>query len=66
VKSRADNQYSIQIENRPASYEFEELLNFTAPEGVFGYRGLRVGPTGNDAVIEAVTASNATLSTVQF
>ena len=39
VKSRANNQYLIQIETRPASYEFEDLISFTAPTGVNNYRG---------------------------
>lgn len=61
-----DNTYSVEIETRPGSYEFYSLFKFTPPPGVYGYRGLRVGPTGNDAVIETVTAQNQFLSGVRF
>ena len=56
-----DSEYEIQIESSPGSYRFETLFSFR-PGGVFSYYGMRVNPTGNDAVVEGIYSRGVPLS----
>ena len=57
--------YSVQIESTPNSLRFETLLDFS-PGNVVSYVGLRIGPKGNDAVMEGVYATSPGLSGVSY
>lgn len=47
--------FQVKIETAAGSYQFEPIIQFTAPPEVLFYTGFRVGPTGKDAVLEAVS-----------
>lgn len=57
--------YGVQIETFAGSYEFVELFAFKAAPDEIYLLGLRVGPTGTDAVIEAVTDRGPTESGIR-
>ena len=61
-----EHRYVMKIETAPSSYEFTELFKFTAPPKLVNYVGLRVGPTGNDAVLEAVEAFAVPLTGIGY
>jgi len=54
------------METRPGSYKFVDQISWPAPAGVGSYRGLRIGPSGNDAVLEAVTGTSEATSGVSW
>ncbi len=64
--TETDRGFAVQIETKPGSYEFVDLFSFNAPPDVRFYRGLRVGPTGTDAVLEAVTQTPTPLAGVFY
>ena len=61
-----DRGWGVLIESRPGSYEFDYLFTYDAQTEISSYTGLRVGPTGNDAVIEAVSGNSNFLSGVSW
>ena len=60
------NDYRVEIETFPGSYKFDTLIKFARAPGVNYYRGLWVGPTGNDAVVEAVSGQPLSISGLRY
>lgn len=56
------DEFEIQIESTPGSFRFQTLLEFESSKDIAFYTGLRIGPTGNDAVMEGVYETAPTLS----
>ena len=62
VRLGPTGQYLLMIEVTQGSYIFEELIIWNRAPDVTGYVGLRVSPSGNDAVLEEVLDSAHVLS----
>jgi len=60
------NEYKIQIEPTPGFNDFVTLLSFFSAPDVLFYRGLRVGPTGNDVVVEEVLGIPPVLAGITY
>lgn len=66
VRRIEGNNYAVDIESAVGSYQFEPVWQFNSGDGVIYYEALRVGPSGNDAVIEAVYGTPVALSGFTF